>query len=104
MKKSLLFTLSVLLFCGMTRLPAQTNSTTVADGTTTSNYIPIYGSYMSSWQHNQILYPESMLADMVGGTISEISFYTQAPGFNKTWDATMRIRMGITQNNSFTIA
>lgn len=104
MKKALFFIVSILLFCGVTRLPAQTNSTTVAEGTTTSNYIPIYGSYMSSWQHNQILYPESMLADMVGGTISEISFYTQAPGFNKTWDATMRIRMGITQNNSFTIA
>ena len=104
MRKKLFIISFLLLLCGVTRLPAQTNSTTVAEGTTTSNYIPIYGSYMSSWQHNQILYPESMLADMVGGTISEISFYTQAPGFNKTWDATMRIRMGITENNSFTIA
>ena len=90
MRKKLFIISFLLLLCGVTRLPAQTNSTTVAEGTTTSNYIPIYGSYMSSWQHNQILYPESMLADMVGGTISEISFYTQAPGFNKTWDATMR--------------
>ncbi len=104
MRKKLFIISFLLLLCGVTRLPAQTNSTTVAEGTTTSNYIPIYGSYMSSWQHNQILYPESMLADMVGGTISEISFYTQAPGFNKTWDATMCIRMGITENNSFTIA
>ncbi|MCR4877946.1 MAG: fibronectin type III domain-containing protein, partial [Bacteroidales bacterium] len=57
----------------MTRLPAKTNSTTVADGTTTSSYIPIYGLYMSSWLHTQILYPAEMLGDMVGGTISEIS-------------------------------
>ena len=100
MKKSLLFTLSVLLFCGMTRLPAQTNSTTVADGTTTSSYIPIYGLYMSSWLHTQILYPAEMLGDMVGGTISEISFYTQASAFNYDWAAPMRVKMGITPSSS----
>lgn len=100
MKKALLLIISVLLFCGMTRLPAQTNSTTVADGTTTSSYIPIYGLYMSSWLHTQILYPAEMLGDMVGGTISEISFYTQALAFNYDWAAPMRVKMGISQSSS----
>lgn len=104
MKKIFFCFLSVLLLCSMTRLPAQTNSTTVADGSATNSNIPIYGLYMSSWQHTQIIYPENMLADMVGGTITEISFYTSAPAFNYDWQAPMRVRMGITQSSSFTTA
>ena len=103
MKKSILFFFSILFLCGVTRLPAQTNSTTVAEGSQTNNSIPIYGLYMSSWLHTQIIYPESMLADMVGGTLSQISFYTSAPAFNNDWQAPMRVRMGITQSNSFTV-
>lgn len=104
MKKVLLFIVSILLFCGVTRLPAQTNSTTVADGSTTSSYIPIWGSYMSSWMHTQMIYPESMLADLVGGTISELSFYTSAPAFNYNWEAPVRIQLGITQNSTYSSA
>lgn len=104
MKKILTILISFVLFFSLQNTQAQTNSTTVADGTNTSSYIPIYGSYMSSWLHTQIIYPENMLADLVGGTISEISFYTSAPAFNYAWQAPMRIKMGITESNSFTTA
>ena len=104
MKKILTILTFITLFFNLQNIQAQTNSTTIADGTATSSYIPIYGSYMSSWLHTQIIYPENMLADLVGGTISEISFYTSAPAFNYAWQAPMRVKMGLTESNSFTSA
>lgn len=99
MKRLFLCILTFLLLFGVSRLPAQTNSTTVADGSATNSNIPIYGLYMSSWLHTQIIYPENMLADMVGGSISEISFYTSSATFSYDWLAPMRVRMGITQSD-----
>ena len=63
MKKNLLILLISGLLCGLTPLRAQT-TTTVADGSATNSQIPIYGLYMRSWQHTQIIYPENMLANI----------------------------------------
>ena len=105
MKRLILCILTLLLLCGVTRLPAQTNSTTVADGSATNSNIPIYGLYMSAWLHSQIIYPASMLGDMVGGDISEISFYnTSTNSQNFTWSSDMHVRMGITTEDAFPTA
>lgn len=103
MKKNLLILLITGLLCDLTPLRAQT-TTTVADGSATNSQIPIYGLYMSSWQHTQIIYPENMLADMVGSSITELSFYTSAPAFNYAWQAPMLVKMGGTDSESFTSA
>ena len=57
---------------------AQT-TVTVADGTATNNYIPVYGLYADEDQHNQIVYPASMLSDLSGGMITGMTFYMSSP-------------------------
>lgn len=54
---------------------AQTDTTTVSDGTSTNSYIPVYGLYVDEAQHNQIIYPTSMLADLMGDSITGMAFY-----------------------------
>ncbi len=55
---------------------AQANVLTVADGTATNNYAPIYGLY-SDTQNTmvQMIYPQDMLVDMQGGKISQVKFF-----------------------------
>ena len=48
---------------------------TVCDGTATNEYVPFYGYYADADQHNQMIYPAADLAEMDGGTISQLVFY-----------------------------
>ena len=61
---------------------AQANILTVAEGTDEAQYAPFYGFQMDALGSiSQVIYPADMLADMNGGTITEIKFYpTQAFG------------------------
>ncbi len=61
---------------------AQANILTVAEGTGEAQYAPFYGFQMDALGSiSQVIYPADMLADMNGGTITEIKFYpTQAFG------------------------
>ena len=61
---------------------AQANILTVAEGTDEAQYAPFYGFQMDALgAKSQVIYPADMLADMNGGTITEIKFYpTQAFG------------------------
>lgn len=54
---------------------ATTDTLTVADGTETNENIPIYGYYADEPQHNQIIYPASMLDTMIGQNITGLKFY-----------------------------
>ena len=67
---------------------AQT-TVTVADGTATNDYIPIYGLWADVDQHNQIVYPASMLSDL-SGTITGMTFYMSSPA-SDAWGATATI-------------
>lgn len=102
MKKwfSLLF--MVLLTMTTSSLLAQTNSTTVADGTSTSSYIPIHGLYLNTYCRSQVIYPADLLTDMVGGTITSIDFYTSATAMNYEWPDTMQqqFSLGVTTATS----
>ncbi len=75
------------MLCGLTN-SAWGETMTVADGSVTNSYIPIYGLYIdeSPKEHMQILYPSSDLEDMSGGTITGLTYYsgtaTQAWGTN----------------------
>ena len=61
---------------------AQANILTVAEGTDEAQYAPFYGFQMDALgAKSQVIYPADMLADMNGGTITEIKFYpTEAFG------------------------
>ena len=49
---------------------------TIADGTSTSSYLPVYGLYYDEQtQHNQMIYPESMLTSLVGKKLKSMTFY-----------------------------
>ena len=51
----------------------------VCDGTATSGYLPIAyaGAYGESYPRHQMIYPAELLAEMEGGTITGLTFYTQ---------------------------
>lgn len=56
---------------------------TVADGTTTNEYIPYYGFYADgSGVHVQVIYPASMLSDLEDKTITDLKFYSSATSIN----------------------
>ena len=58
------------------------NTLTVADGTATNGYVPIYGYYADAYLHCQYIYPANDIADatttvaMYGGSITGMTFYT----------------------------
>ncbi len=91
MKKQLLF-LCALLSSLTVGLTAQTASLTVANGTSTNAYVPLYGYWMDAAQHNQVVYPASMLADMQGATIAQLTWYIQTPSPN-AWGVLATIKL-----------
>ncbi len=100
--KKLFYLTTALLLLGAMAASGQTNSTTVANGTDTRNDVPIYGLHMSSWYCSQTIYPASMLADLVGSEIVEISLYNNtASSANYTWASDMRVKMGVTTVDAF---
>ena len=59
---------------------AQTSELTVADGSTTGEYAPVYGYNFETPQHNQMQYLAAEMAGMVAGTeITAMKFYTSTP-------------------------
>ena len=56
----------------------------VYDGTTTNQYIPMYGYYFDDYTKSECIIPASQLTEMVGGTISAITFYPSSVGTNST--------------------
>lgn len=53
---------------------AVTDTLVVAAGTETNEYVPVYGYWCDQPQHQQIIYPASMLTDMVGQNIVSLAF------------------------------
>ena len=59
---------------------AQAAEVTVADGTTTGEYAPVYGWNFETDQHNQMQYPAAELTGIAAGTeITAMKFYTSTP-------------------------
>ena len=59
---------------------AQAAEVTVADGTTTGEYAPVYGYNFETNQHNQMQYPAAELTGIAAGSaISAVKFYTSTP-------------------------
>ena len=104
MKKILLLFMTLVMGFGSLRVSAQ-ETLTVADGTNSNYYVPVYGLYMDYYIRTQIIYPESMLTDMVGGMITELAFYFQTlPSDPSSWTSVMNVSMGIVNQTGFSSA
>ncbi len=103
MRKIYFFLMILLIgFCSMHLSAQETPSVlTVANGTSTNGFVPVYGLYLDEAQHNQIIYPESMLGDMVTGEISEMKFYLQN-NVTTTLTSTITVSLGTTTTETFT--
>ncbi len=95
MRKVLKRLVLMALLCVPWVTQAQTDTLTVSDGTTTNSYIPVYGFYVDEAQHNQIIYPTSMLAELMGDSITGMAFYMSSTASNN-WNTTVTVKLGIT--------
>ena len=75
-------------------LKADAQLLTVADGTATNAYVPIYGYYCDAPQHNQIIYHDSMLTSMEGQYITSMMWYLSTPA-SSSWGTTVTIKMAV---------
>lgn len=68
---------------------------TVADGTTTNSYVPFYGWYMDSYNRSQIMYPDTMLEDMLNESILSMTYYSSSSYSNVSWTSEMEVKVGV---------
>ena len=80
---------------------AQSDTLVVADGTATNTYVPIYGYYCDEDQHNQVLYPASMLSAMAPCVINSMWFH-QSSVASDSWGTTVTVRLVETSATSLT--
>ncbi len=56
--------------------------------------LPVYGGYHDHTQHNQMVYPASLLTDMVGKKIKSMTFYPASVTYNNTTYSGIGFRNG----------
>ena len=69
------------------------NTLTVANGTNTNSYVPVYGLYVDDYVRCQTVYPANEIASsalaysMTGGTITSLTYYLSTPATASWGDA-----------------
>ena len=91
MKKLIRFATMALLLAVPLSSRATTDTLVVADGTVTHDHMPIYGYYADAAQHNQIIYPASMLTEMVGQNITSLKFFVTGDWYTPSATISMAI-------------
>ncbi len=91
MKKLIRFATMALLLAVPLSSRATTDTLVVADGTVTHDHMPIYGFYADAAQHNQIIYPASMLTEMVGQNITSLKFFVTGDWYTPSATISMAI-------------
>ena len=99
MKKVLFFLLAIIF-----AIQGYGQSTfVVANGTATNSYLPVYGTWMDENQHNQFIYPASLLGPLPNATISKLTFH--ANSVSSAWGtATCIIKIGVPTETNFASA
>lgn len=75
------------------------NTLTVADGTNTNSYVPVYGLYVDDFVRCQTIYPAGEIAssalayDMTGGTITGLTYYLSTPATDSWGAASFVVKM-----------
>ncbi len=73
---------------------------TVAQGTTTNSYVPIYGLWMDDFTRSQMIYPDTMLTDLpTGSVINSLTFYSNT-GTATSWTSQMSVRLAEVDNTT----
>lgn len=73
------------------------NTLTVADGTTTNSYVPVYGYWADDYLRCQIVYPASEIenaadvAFMTGGSITSMTFHASTA--SASWTGTFEVKL-----------
>lgn len=94
----------VVLFGCCLQVNAQSDLT-VADGTSTSSYLPLYGlNADTQGMKGQCLYPADSLTDMAGGSISQITFYCGSTVPAEVWGGTFIVYLGETDESNLSSA
>ena len=65
---------------------------TVYDGTTTNDYVPVYGYYTDAYLKAEFVMPSTEIAEMAGSTINSMKFYATTPA-SEAWTSTFRVFM-----------
>ena len=79
-----------------------TKQATVCDGTNTNSYLPVYGLYVdNNYQVNQMIYPASELTNLVGKTITSMTFYTSSTIGANLGGSTWTVKLGTTTQTTF---
>lgn len=75
---------------------------TVADGTNTNSYVPVYGLWVDSYTRTQMIYPEDLLlTEIKSGTIESIKFFSSTA--SKSWGAaSFNVSLSTTTETSLT--
>ena len=70
------------------------SSVTLADGTSTNEYVPVYGYYADAYLRSQSIYPASMLSSLTTGEgILEMTFYSTSTSVS--WgDVEFEVKLG----------
>ena len=89
-----------ILTLGFAAAPVSAQTLTVANGTATNEYVPIYGYYTDSYLISQTIYPASMLTSMNGENIFSLTFYLSSMP-TSTWGNTFEVRMKEVTSSSF---
>ncbi len=62
--------------------PTNAFSLTIADGTATNSYVPVYGFYADAYLNAQFMYPGTMLAAISGQNLTQMTFYASQSSVN----------------------
>lgn len=79
MKKAYTLSLMALLLAVAMPNVGRADELTVANGTETNYYVPLYGYFVGAYLHTQIVYPADMVLDMGGGQITSLTWYLSTP-------------------------
>ncbi len=72
--------------------PTNSYNYTVADGTTTNSYVPVYGFYADAYQRIQTVYPAASIATLAGSDITGLTYYLSSPA-SEAWTGTFTVKM-----------
>lgn len=82
----------------------------VAEGTTTTDYVPVYGYNYDNTQRSQSIYPASMLTELVGKTITGVQYQISGSNNPSGWytgsytDVVLNVNLAITEQENLSSA
>lgn len=82
----------------------------VAQGTSTTNYVPVYGYNYDNPQRSQSIYPASMLTELVGKTITGVQYQISGSDNPSSWytgsytDVVLNVNLAITEQENLSSA